>query len=149
MFTPSPQTRCASARSLFIYSCFRALASAMALLLHLRPRKPISRALRMEKPTSSWVRYSGFLRDLVAASVWPSFKVSPKNQSRPLRKSDGSDFFIARLRQIYRTALILEKLWQRFLAEYVWVTVGMPHVPRDCIEYYILKLNNYILLKII
>ena len=108
MFTPSPQTRCASARSLFIYSCFRALASAMALLLHLRPRKPISRALRMEKPTSSWVRYSGFLRDLVAASVWPSFKVSP-NKIRAVRFSQrtalifllkGSDNLTRRIRLV-------------------------------------------------
>ena len=31
------------------------------------------------------------------------------NQSRPLRKSDGSDFFIARLWQIYQRALIFGK----------------------------------------
>lgn len=31
-----------------------------------------------------------------------------KNQSLPFEKSDGSDFFIERLRQIYQKALILE-----------------------------------------
>ena len=40
--------------------------------------------------------------------LWVS-QVTPPNQSRPLRKSDGSDFFIARLWQIYQTALIFGK----------------------------------------
>lgn len=33
-----------------------------------------------------------------------------KNQSRPFEKSDGSDFFIERLRQIHQKALILEDI---------------------------------------
>lgn len=35
-----------------------------------------------------------------------------KNQSLPFEKSDGSDFFIERLRQIYQKALILDRVFR-------------------------------------